>query len=60
MIDAYEEAIEPFSGPHFDMDNNAVFNLLKSYILGGPHWTWFQNFERSRDGRCLEGSERAF
>jgi len=50
-IDAYEEAIVPFSGPQFDQDNNVVFDSLKSYVLGGPHWTWIQDFERRRDGQ---------
>jgi len=49
--EAYEEAIVPFSGIHFDIDNNAVFDSLKSFVLGGSHWTWIQDFERRRDGR---------
>jgi len=51
-IVTYEEAIVPFSGPDFDLDNNAVFDSLKSYVLGGPHWTWIQDYERTRDGRA--------
>jgi hypothetical protein len=50
-VEAYEEAIVPFSGTQFDQDNNIVFDSLKSYVLGGPHWTWIQDFERRRDGR---------
>jgi hypothetical protein len=50
-IDAYEKAIVPFSGPHYEIDNNSVFDALKSYILGGPHWTWKQDFDKTRDGR---------
>jgi len=50
-IDAYEEAIVPFSGMHYDADNNAVYDSLKSFLLGGPHWTWIQGHERRRDGR---------
>jgi hypothetical protein len=50
-IEAYEEAIVPFSGAHYDVDNCMVFDSLKSYVLGGPHWTWIQDFERTRDGR---------
>jgi hypothetical protein len=50
-IEAYEEAIVPFSGAHYDVDDCMVFDSLKSYILGGPHWTWIQDFERTRDGR---------
>jgi hypothetical protein len=49
--DAYEEAIVPFSGMFFDSDNNAVFDSLKSFLLGGPHWTWIQEYECRRDGR---------
>jgi hypothetical protein len=37
--EAYEEAIVPFSGIHFDIDNNAVFDSLKSFVLGELHWT---------------------
>jgi hypothetical protein len=33
------------------LDNTAVFDSLKSYVLGGPHWTWIQDFEHQRDGR---------
>jgi hypothetical protein len=51
-IGAFEEAIIPFSGPFYELDNNAVFDSLKSYILGGPHWTWIQDYERKRDGRA--------
>jgi len=50
-IEAYEEAIVPFSGLQYDLDNNAVFDALKSYVLGGPNWTWIQDFEKRRDGR---------
>jgi hypothetical protein len=49
--DAYKEAIVPFSGPHFDLDNSIVFDSLKSYALGGPHWTWIRDIERRRDGK---------
>lgn len=49
--DAYKEAIVPFSGAHFKLDNNSVFESLKSYVLGGPHWTWIQGYECLRDGR---------
>jgi hypothetical protein len=49
-IDTYKEAIVPFSGPSSEIDNNLVFDSLKSYVLGGPHWTWIQNFEKKRDG----------
>ncbi len=50
-IDAYEEAVAPFLGPYFELDNNAIFDSLKSYALGGPHWTWIQDYEKKRDGR---------
>jgi hypothetical protein len=51
-ITTYEESIVPFSGIHFEMDNNAVFDSLKSHLLGGPHWTWIQDYEKKRDGRA--------
>ncbi len=44
-IEAFEEAIEPFSGPFYKWDNSTVFDLLKSYVLGCPHWAWIQGFE---------------
>jgi len=50
-IEAYEEAIVPFSGLQYNLDNNAVFDALKSYVLGGPNRTWIQDFEKRRDGR---------
>ena len=49
--EAYEEAIVPFQGIQYDLDNNAVFDALKSYLLGGLNWTWIQDYERRRDGR---------
>jgi hypothetical protein len=36
----------------YDSDNNAVFDSLKSFLLGGPHWTWIQGHEQRRDGRA--------
>jgi hypothetical protein len=49
-LDAYEEATVPFSGAHYDIDKNAVFDAIKSFVVGGPHWTWIQDFERQCDG----------
>lgn len=49
--EAYEEAIVPLQGHYFDLDNNAVFDSLKSRLLNGPAWTWIQDYEKRRDGR---------
>jgi len=50
-IDAYEEAIVPLMGPHYDLDNHMVFDSLKSHLLNGPAWTWVQDYDSKRDGR---------
>ena len=36
----------------FALDNGAVFDSLKSYILAGPAWPWIQKFDKSRNGRA--------
>jgi len=40
------------TGAAFALDNGAVFDSLKSYILAGPAWPWIQQFDRSRNGRA--------
>lgn len=51
-LDEYEEALAPLRGMHYDLDNRAVFDSLKSRLLNGPAWTWIQDFDAKRDGRA--------
>jgi hypothetical protein len=49
--EALEEAIVPLSGRYYDLDNQTVFDSLKSRLLNGPAWTWIQDYDTNRDGR---------
>ena len=42
----------PLRGPNFEADNVRVFDLLKSFVSGGPGWTWMSQFQRTRNGRA--------
>jgi hypothetical protein len=44
-------AITPLAGPEFDEDNGKVFDLLKSWTINGPAWTWMRAFNATRNGR---------
>lgn len=37
-------------GPEFDEDNRKVFDLLKSWIINGPAWTWMRAYNPTRNG----------
>jgi hypothetical protein len=44
-------AIAPLAGPEYEEDNGKVFDLLKSWTINGPAWTWMRAFNAARDGR---------
>jgi hypothetical protein len=44
-------AITLLAGPEVDEDNGKVFDLLKSWTINGPAWTWMRAFSATRNGR---------
>jgi hypothetical protein len=43
--------ITPLLGIEFEEDNGKVFDLLKSWTLNGPAWTWMRAYNTTRNGR---------
>jgi hypothetical protein len=43
--------ITPLLGIEFEEDNGKVFDLLKSWTLNSPAWTWMQAYNTTRNGR---------
>ncbi len=43
--------ITPLIGAEFEEDNGHVFNLLKSWTVNRPAWTWMRSHNSLRDGR---------
>jgi hypothetical protein len=43
-------AITPLQGVEFEDDNGRVFDLLKSWTLNGPAWTWMRAHNGTRNG----------
>jgi len=43
-------------GPHWDADNQAVWNIVRAYTHGGPGWNWVSKHSKKRDGRaaCMD------
>ncbi len=44
-------AITPLAGPEYEEDNGKVFDLLKSWTINGPAWTWMRAYNSIRNGR---------
>ncbi len=44
-------AVTPLQGVEFEDDNGRVFDLLKSWTLNGPAWTWMRAHNGTRNGR---------
>jgi len=44
-------AITPLVGPEYEEDNGKVFDLLKSWTINGPAWTWMRAFNPTWVGR---------
>jgi hypothetical protein len=44
-------AVAPLQGVEFEDDNGRVFDLLKSWTLNGPAWTWMHAHNSTRNGR---------
>jgi len=44
-------AITPLAGPKYEEDNGKVFDLLKSWTINGPAWTWMRAYNSIRNGR---------
>jgi hypothetical protein len=43
--------ITPLQGIEYEEDNGRVFDLLKSWTINGPAWTWMRAFNTTRNGR---------
>jgi len=39
-------------GPHWDANNQAVWNVVRAFTHGGPGWNWVSKHARKRDGRA--------
>ena len=39
-------------GPHWDADNQAVWNVVRALTHGGPGWNWVSKHAKKRDGRA--------
>ena len=50
-------AITPLQGIEFEEDNGKVFDLLKSWTINSPAWTWMRASNVLRDGRQVWLSE---
>jgi hypothetical protein len=44
-------AVTPLTGIEYEDDNGRVFDLLKSWTVNGPAWTWMRSFNTTRNGR---------
>lgn len=44
-------SITPLAGAAYEEDTGKVFDLLKSWTINGPAWTWMRAYNASRDGR---------
>jgi hypothetical protein len=45
-------SITPLAGIEYEQDNGRIFDLLKSWNLNGPAWTWMRAFNHTRNGRA--------
>jgi len=43
--------VTPLTGIEYEDDNGRVFDLLKSWTVNGPAWTWMRSFNTTRNGR---------
>jgi len=43
--------VTPLMGIEFEEDNGHVFDLLKSWTINGPAWTWMRAYNSIQDGR---------
>jgi hypothetical protein len=43
--------VTPLVGTEFKEDNGRVFDLLKSWTVNGPAWTWMRSQNAIRNGR---------
>jgi hypothetical protein len=42
----------PHVGTHYDLDNKAVWQVVRHCPHGGPGWSWVQSHKRACDGRA--------
>jgi hypothetical protein len=39
------------SGPHFELDNQTLYNELKPLVVDGPGWSFIKKFDKKKQGR---------
>ncbi len=44
--------LTPLNGVEFGQDNDKVFDLLQSWTLNGPVWTWVQAYNSTQNGHA--------
>jgi hypothetical protein len=44
-------SLTPLVGPEFEDENGKVFDLLKSWTINGPAWTWMRAFNSAHGDR---------
>ena len=50
-MDDYLSEVTLLSGQHYRLDNQRVWNELKSLVSDGPGWSFIKAFEKKTDGR---------
>lgn len=45
-------ALTKLSGPHYEEDNDKVFQALKTALLNGPGWAFIRRFDATSDGQA--------
>jgi hypothetical protein len=41
----------PHAGPYYQLDNKAVWQVIRHVTHEGPGWSWVQGYQRTSDGR---------
>ena len=50
-VDEYLSEVTLLEGQHFRLDNQLVWNELKSLVSDGPGWSFIKSYEKKTDGR---------
>jgi hypothetical protein len=44
-------ATTALSGPHFELDNQMLYNELKPLVIDGPGWSFIKKYDKKKQGR---------
>jgi hypothetical protein len=44
-------ATTALSGPHFELDNQALYDELKPLVVDGPGWSFIKKYDKKKQGR---------